>query len=44
MSDILAIGNKGGESKKKWLRIGKGQQRYQKYNNTVEVDKIPSLR
>ena len=38
MSDIVAIENKGGDSKKKWHRLWKNQERYQKYNSTMEVD------
>jgi len=40
MSDIVAIGNKGGDSKNKWHRIGKNQQRYQKFNSTMDVDRF----
>ena len=40
MSDIVAIGNKGGDSKNKWHRIGKNQERYQKFNSTMDKDKF----
>ena len=40
MSDIVAIGNKGGDSKNKWHRIGNNQERYQKFNSTMDVDRF----
>ena len=40
MSDIEAIGNNGGDNKNKWHRIGKNQERYQKFNSTMDKDKF----
>ena len=40
MSDIVAIGNNGGDNKNKWHRIGKNQERYQKFISTMDKDKF----
>ena len=40
MSDIVAIVNNGGDNKNKWHRIGNNQERYQKFNSTMDKDKF----